>query len=214
MALNDHIIRALAHERAGDLRGRRKDGAAWHQTAGVVESAAAGDESSWNTLIEAFGSTIRAVARSHRLSDADAADVAQATWLKLIEHVERLHDPSRVGAWLATTARRECLRVLRDATRRVPLDDSEPEHESDDSVPGDALLLFERAEALRRGFEQLRPSDQLLLGLLMAEPRRAYDEISAALRMPIGSIGPTRARALKRLRRELDKQGTLTLLSA
>jgi DNA-directed RNA polymerase specialized sigma24 family protein len=80
--------------------------------------------------------------------------------------------------------------------------------------PGEELLAVERNQALWRGFRRLRASDQLLLRLLLADPRPAYDEISAALDMPIGSIGPTRARALERLRNELDSEGTLALMSA
>jgi RNA polymerase sigma factor (sigma-70 family) len=153
-----------------------------------------------------------AVARAHRLRDADAADVAQATWLKLLEHVERLNEPARVGAWLATTARRECLRVLRLAQKQVLLGDDAPESECQEQTPQERLLCAERDEILWRAFQRLRPSDQALLGLLVADPRPAYEEIAAALDIPIGSIGPTRARALERLRRELERQGTLTLV--
>ena len=122
--------------------------------------------------------------------------------------------PVRVGAWLATTARRECLRVLRNSERHVLVDDDIPEAESSDWLPGDALLISERDAALRRSFSRLRASDQALLRLLAAEPRPPYEEISAALDMPIGSIGPTRQRALERLRQELDRQGTLDLMIA
>jgi RNA polymerase sigma factor (sigma-70 family) len=180
----------------------------------VVESAIAGDDHSWQALVREFGTTIRAVARAHRLGDADAADVAQVTWLRLIEHIDRLHEPGRVGAWLATTARRECLRVIRDSRRQVPYGDDAPEQASPEVPPGEKLLAMERNQALWRGFGRLRTSDQLLLRLLVADPRPGYDEISAALDMPIGSIGPTRARALERLRNELDNEGTLALMSA
>jgi RNA polymerase sigma factor (sigma-70 family) len=140
--------------------------------------------------------------------------VAQATWLRLLEHLTRLHDPTRVGAWLATTARRECLRVIRDSDRCVLYGDDAPEHESLDVPPAEAVLISERNAALWRSFSRLRAADQALLRLLMADPRPPYEEIAAALDMPIGSIGPTRQRALERLRRELDEQGTLNLMTA
>lgn len=178
----------------------------------LVSSAAAGDQRAWNSLVQQFGGMVWAVARAHRLRDADAADVSQATWLRLLENLGRLKDPARVGAWLATTARRECLRVLRESERRLLYGDDAPEHESPDMPPDSAVLLSERDDALRRSFDRLRPSDQALLRLLMADPRPPYEEISAALEMPIGSIGPTRQRALERLRRELDSQGTLNLM--
>jgi RNA polymerase sigma factor (sigma-70 family) len=193
--------------------------AAWRRRTGedvaaLVRKAAAGDEDSWRELVGEFGGVVGSVTRGYRLRPADAADVAQATWLKLVEHLDDLHDLGRVGPWLATTARRECLRVLRDGRRHVLVGDEEPHHEETDVPVDDALLRAERDLALRRSFSQLRGSDQALLRLLMAEPRLAYEEISTALAMPIGSIGPTRARALERLRRELDRQGVLALVAA
>jgi RNA polymerase sigma factor (sigma-70 family) len=184
------------------------------QVANLVNSAAAGDQRGWDGLVKEFGGMIWAVARAYRLHDADAADVAQATWLKLLQHLRRIKDPARVGAWLATTAGRECLRVLRDGERYLPLADDAPEPQSSQMLPGDALLITERDDALRRGFARLRSSDQALLRLLMTDPPTPYEEISAALDIPIGSIGPTRQRALERLRQELDDQRTLVLLSA
>lgn len=185
-----------------------------NEIAALVESAVAGDRGSWEALVREFSIMIRAVAKAHRLGDADAADVAQVTWLKLVEHLGRIHEPARVGAWLATTARRECLRVLRDARRAVPYGDGAAEQASPAAPPGDALIAVERNEALWRGFRRLRATDQSLLRLLVADPRPAYEQIAAELEIPIGSIGPTRARALERLRHELDCEGTLALMSA
>ncbi|MBV9606312.1 MAG: sigma-70 family RNA polymerase sigma factor [Solirubrobacterales bacterium] len=178
----------------------------------LVTSAAAGHQHAWDALLQAFGPMIWAVAGAHRLRDADAADVSQATWLALIEHLDRVKDPARLGAWLATTARRECLRVLREKGRRVLLGDDCPEHESSDPLPGETMLVSERDAALWRSFARLRPSDQALLRMLMTDPRPAYEEIAAALDMPIGSIGPTRQRALARLREQLDSEQALTLM--
>lgn len=173
----------------------------------LVSAAAAGDETAWNRLVDTYSGLIWAIARAHRLNDADAADTAQATWLHLLEHLGDLHNPDRVGAWLATTARRECLRILRAGHRQLPYGDEPPE--SVDPGPGaeDALFTSERDTALWAAFARLRPSDRALLRLLMAEPRPSYEEISAALDIPIGSIGPTRARALERLRGELSRDG-------
>jgi RNA polymerase sigma factor (sigma-70 family) len=180
----------------------------------IVRSAAAGNQDGWDALVSEFGGLIRAIARAYRLRDARAADVAQVTWLRLFEHLVEVRDPGRVGAWLATTARRECLRVLREDCRQLPLEGGALEDASPE-VPGKELLDAERDRALWRAFECLRPSDQELLHmLLVADPRPGYDEISAALDIPIGSIGPTRARALERLRQQLDNDGTLTLMAA
>ncbi|MCL2770073.1 MAG: sigma-70 family RNA polymerase sigma factor [Solirubrobacterales bacterium] len=183
------------------------------EVARLVRAAAAGDQQSWNELVQEFGGMIRAIARAHRLCDADAADVAQATWLELFDHLDRLREPGRVGAWLATTARHECLAVLRHSQRNVPCAESAFEQECTES-PDERLLTAERDTALWRGFSRLRTSDQRLLRMLMAEPSPAYEEVSAALDMPVGSIGPTRARALGRLRRQIDCDGALSLLAA
>jgi RNA polymerase sigma factor (sigma-70 family) len=184
------------------------------RVAELARAAAAGDEHAWNALVEKFSGLLWSVAHAHRLYDADAADVVQVTWLRLLEQLGRLRNPSRVGAWLATTARRECLRVLRQSGRVTCLDEDAPECRSEELGPDDVLLERERDGALWRGFTRLRTSDQELLRLLVADPRPPYEEIAAALEMPIGSIGPTRQRALERLRHELDGEGCLALMTA
>lgn len=180
----------------------------------IVKAAADGDQRAWDGLIREFAGLIWATTRAHRLDDADAADVAQATWLRLFENLGRLHDPGRVGAWLATTARRECLRILRASARSLPVGDEIPDREYPGLRPGDALITGERDRALWRSFSRLRASDQALLRLLVVEPPPAYEEIASALDMPIGSIGPTRQRALLRLSEELEHQGALSLMTA
>jgi RNA polymerase sigma factor (sigma-70 family) len=190
--------------------GRRLNG---EQVTHFFSSAANGDAHGWGALVREFSGLIRAIARAHGLGEADIADVAQATWLRLLEHLHDLHDPSRVGAWLATTSRRECLRILRDAKRQVLLGDDTADCESPEAPPGDRLMVAERDLALWRSFARLRARDQALLRLLIADHRPDYEEISAVLAMPIGSIGPTRARALERLRLQLEIDQTLNLVS-
>jgi RNA polymerase sigma factor (sigma-70 family) len=175
----------------------------------IAAAAAAGDQRAWNELVDEFAGLVWAIVRSHRLSDADTADVVQATWLALVEHLDGLRDAERVGAWLATTARRESLRVLRAARRQVPTADDFPDPGEDIEVAGE-LMLQQRDAALWRAFARLPERDQALLRLLVADPQPSYQEISAALAMPIGSIGPTRARSLERLRTELARDGLVT----
>jgi RNA polymerase sigma factor (sigma-70 family) len=228
MATSHHTIKPLAGRRRppdsatdSDRRpvSRRRLGG--DEVVPLVEAAAGGQQDAWDTLVREFGGMIWAVARIHRLHDDDAADVVQLTWLRLLEHIGDLTNPACVGAWLATTARRECLRVLRAGQRVVllgdavdGLGDAVDGREAPGPLPGQALALAERDLALWQCFSCLRPSDQALLRLLMADPCPSYEEISAALDIPIGSIGPTRARALERLRRKLDSEGTLTMLVA
>jgi RNA polymerase sigma factor (sigma-70 family) len=125
----------------------------------------------------------------------------------LVEHLDRLHDPARVGAWLATTARRQCIKQQRGASRLIPHGDDLPEQISQAPAPDTALLATERDLALNAALADLAPKDRQLLRMLVTEPAPSYAEISAALGMPTGSIGPTRARALERLRRIAQRHG-------
>jgi RNA polymerase sigma factor (sigma-70 family) len=166
----------------------------------LVRAAIGGDQDAWAALVAEFGALVLGVARAHRLSDADVADVAQTTWLRLVEHLGRIADPERVGAWLATTAWRESARVLRRARLQI-VTDQVPEPPGEDDV-SQRLEAAERHAAIRTAFRRLRARDQALLGLLVADPPPSYEQIGEILQMPVGSIGPTRARSLVRLRRE------------
>lgn len=172
-------------------------------TAAIVEAAARGDESSWNQLVDRYTGLLWGVARAHQLTGSDAADVVQTSWLRLIEHLPQIRNPDSVGAWLATTARRECLRTLRRTSRLQPSAEIELLADEEGSDVDAQLLRGERDAALWRAFGRLPARDRALLRLLTTEPAPSYGELAAALGMPIGSIGPTRARALDRLRREL-----------
>ena len=172
------------------------------RAARIVMAAARGDEASWKRLVGQYSSLLWAVTRAHNLSSDDAADVVQTSWLRLVEHLAHIRNPDGVGAWLATTARRECLRSLRRTARCQPSD--ELDVVIDDEVGGaDARLLQdERDAALWNAFKRLPRRDQALLRMLTAEPAPRYEEVAAALGVAIGSIGPKRGRALERLRRQ------------
>jgi RNA polymerase sigma factor (sigma-70 family) len=170
----------------------------------LIAHARSGDDRAWDELVSRYAGLVWSVARAHRLGDADAADVAQATWMRLLEHLGNIREPAAIGGWLATTARRESVRVLRCAERTVP--SAEPPELIDDASEPDArLLTSERDAALWGAFGRLGTRDQALLRMLAADPPPSYEEIGAALGMPVGSIGPTRARALDRLRQELER---------
>jgi RNA polymerase sigma factor (sigma-70 family) len=173
--------------------------------ADVVRAAAAADEAAWRDLVARYSALVWSIARGHRLSDADAADVAQTTWLRLVEHVGRLDDPARVGVWLATTARRECLRTLSRAARQIPSGDRLPDVPCGGPDLDAGLLRDERDATLRRALACLPPRDQALLRMLAAEPPATYDEIGAALGMQVGSVGPVRRRCLERLQRQRER---------
>ena len=173
----------------------------------LVRDARQGDQCAWTALVNRYAGLVCAVARAHRLNEADAADVSQATWIKLFRSLDRLHNPAALGAWLSTTAKRESLRCIQRGGRTEPWPD---EHEPADAGPAvdSELLAGERDALVVRALGELSGRDQALLRMLAAEPAPSYDEIGAALDMPVGSIGPTRARALERLRRKLAQLGT------
>jgi RNA polymerase sigma factor (sigma-70 family) len=203
-------------EHAGSSReltqrgGRRSDG--WVEER--VRLARTGDSVAWSELVREFAGLLRAVARGHRLSSADASDVAQTTWLRLAENLDRLENPARLGAWLATTARHECLRTLRASARELP-DEHPPEPRDCDLAPVERKLLqADRAAALWSAFARLPARDQTLLSMLVADSEVSYKEIGTVLEMPVGSIGPTRGRAIERLRRELERSNRLHDLAA
>ena len=167
----------------------------------LLEQAARGDQQAWDAIVDRFSGLVWATARAHRLSRDDAADVAQTTWLRLVEHLDRIHDPERLGAWLATTARHESLRLIRRGTREQPTD--EPDlFESPDADTIDRLLLEqERDGLLWQAFASLSDRCKTLLRMLLADEPPSYEEVGAALDMPVGAIGPTRGRCLDQLRR-------------
>ena len=179
------------------------------ESAGLVRAAAAGDRAAWERLVDGYIGLIWATARSHGLSAGDAHDISQTTWLRLVEHIDRLDDPASVGAWLATTARHECLRLLRQTRRTVPFAGGEwfDEVLQPEPAPDEQLLREEQGNAVREGLECLSPTCQALLHLLSLEPRPSYEEISAALGMPIGGIGPTRGRCLRKLEDIMVERG-------
>jgi RNA polymerase sigma factor (sigma-70 family) len=167
----------------------------------LVVEAAAGNQAAWDDLVEGFSGLVWSVVRAHGLYGAEAADVCQTVWLRFVEHLRRLREPERAGAWLATTARHECLRVLRRRGRTTAM--AEPPEVPDvsaDADPGTKIVAGEEHTLLMAALDGISEQCQQLLRLLLVDPPLSYDEISSMLDMPKGSIGPTRQRCLVRLR--------------
>jgi RNA polymerase sigma factor (sigma-70 family) len=171
----------------------------------LLQGAAAGDEAVWASLVERFSGLLRGVAGSYRLGHADAEDVCQSTWLRLLGNADRVREPRALAGWLRTTAHREALHQLADARRERPTDQPLL---ADQPAPGPdptaTVLARERHDLLARAVATLPERQRALLALLADEAEPGYAEISRALGMPIGSIGPTRARCLARLRADAD----------
>ena len=180
---------------------RHNDGT--QDIAGLVMCAAQGDRHAWERLVDQYSRLLWAMTRDFKLREGDAADVVQATWLRLLEHIDRIEYPERIGSWLATTARHECLRHLAAGKRVIPVQDDNVAFSTAVAHQPEAderLLADERARAVREALSTLPSRSQRLLELLMADPPVSYTEISEQLGLPIGSIGPTRGRCLERLR--------------
>jgi RNA polymerase sigma factor (sigma-70 family) len=172
----------------------------------LVETAAVGDRQAWNDLVQRYVALLWAIALRHGLNESDAGDVVQTTWLRLIEHIGELRDPGRIGSWLATTAQREALRCIAKSRRLVLSDDGAPFDGPDRLLPpvDEALLVREQVEAAREALGTLPPPWRSLIELLTQDPPLSYEEIGESLGVPIGSIGPTRHRCVRRLRALVD----------
>src|SRR5580704_14511293 len=146
----------------------------------LVARARNGDKQAWDALVERYAPLIWSICRRHRLGRADADDVGQSVWLRLVDQLDRVRDPAALPGWLATTARRECLRVL-GATQgpRATMYALDVESLPDDRAgQGDqGLLAAERQAALREAFDQLPPNGQKLISLLIADPPLPYADI-------------------------------------
>ncbi|MBU2693754.1 hypothetical protein CCO04_01520 [Pimelobacter sp. 30-1] len=175
----------------------------------LVPAAREGDQHAWDTIVDRFLPLVEAIVRRHRLTEADGDDVSQTVWLRLVEHLGDLREPDALPGWIRTTTRNECLRLLaaRGRVRPVdPQDDAGLDAVTEDTTDA-GLLDAERVHVLAEALAELPAARRELLLLLLADPPVAYEEISRLLGMPIGSIGPTRARALDQLRRTRALRG-------
>ena len=170
----------------------------------LVASARDGDVQAWDALVERYAPLIWSICRKYRLGRADADDVGQSVWLRLVDHLGKIREPAALAGWLATTTRRECGRLVRAAHGPhaviYALDAENMADEQADAAEQE-VLAAERHAALREAFTHLPPECQRLVAMLTADPPLPYAEISTRLAMPVGSIGPTRSRCLDRMRR-------------
>ena len=176
----------------------------------LVRRAAAGDDPAWRALVERFSGLVWSITRTQNLSGSDAADVSQTVWLRLVDNLDRLREPERVGAWLAATTRHECIRVSRLRQRSVPTADVDAFDGPGRMADGDPVSIVERrsdAAAVRQVVPTMPERSQELLRMLMADPPMPYGEIAAGLGIPVGSIGPTRQRCLRVLRAKCVSAG-------
>ncbi len=169
----------------------------------LVTRASGGDQGAWHELVDRYAPLVYTICTRYRLSNPDIEDVGQNVWLLLVEQLGKLREPAALPGWLATTTARECLRVVTAASKAerlgAGLDDSVIF--VDDAVIDEELLVAERNAALRAAFAELPPRCQQLLSMLLSDPPHSYADIHRELGIPMGSIGPQRARCLERMRR-------------
>jgi RNA polymerase sigma factor (sigma-70 family) len=193
------------------IRAPFNDGQTPDDVAKLVKRATGGDQTAWDEIVERFGGRVWSICRAYRLAPSDAADVFQQTWLRVLEHLDAVRDPERLGAWIATTCRHEALAMLRRTKRLQLIDD---EHMLDWVVdpsdgPDQPVLIAERDAELWRTFRRLSLRCQAILRILVVEiegGRPSYELVAAALGMPVGSLGPSRGRCLVQLRRLLEER--------
>jgi RNA polymerase sigma factor (sigma-70 family) len=168
----------------------------------LLAAAAGGSQSAWNIIVDRHLPLVFSVIRRYRLNNDDAHDVSQTVWLRLVEHLDTIREPSALPGWIVTTTAREALRVVTARGRTVPVDPMTDLDLAKVDGPGtdDELLRAERHQALRDGLAQLKPEERELMTLLIVDPPLPYAEVARRLDMPVGSIGPTRGRCLQKLR--------------
>ncbi len=186
-------------------RGRRRSESAGvlgrATNAELVARANDGDRIAWEALVDRYAGLVEAVGVRHGLDRHDINDVSQITWLRLTQHLGRLHDPERVGLWLHTAASRECQALIRRSGRMLPADLGD-DVDADDELPDELVTKAERAHHLRGALSRLPETCRTLLELmLIQDPPAPYAEISERCDIAVGTIGPKRQRCLAHLRR-------------
>jgi RNA polymerase sigma factor (sigma-70 family) len=168
-----------------------------------LDALARGDESAWRTTVGRFEGLVRATARGVLRNDADVDEAVQRTWVLLLRNAGRIQDPRCLPGWLATTARREALAVLRSQQRAIPSEDVADRVAPDDRELGAELMSLELRRELHRAVDRLPTSQRTVVRALLREPS-SYDALSRELGIPRGSLGPLRGRAVRALRAQLE----------
>jgi RNA polymerase sigma factor (sigma-70 family) len=170
------------------------------RTERLVHAAARADQRAWDELVKEFSPVLRRVIGAFRMGEHQVDDVIQATWLRLVLSIHTIEDPAAVPGWLVTTARREAIRSLHAASRDLVVEEVHAAEPTERAATEDHACLHERRTALRAAVSRLPARQRALAASLLAE--RSYSELAQELRMPVGSIGPIRARLMARLRRD------------
>ncbi len=176
-------------------------------TTDLLFAARSGDRSAWEQIVKRYARLVRSIAAEFRLQESDAADVAQNTWLRLLAYGGTIRDPEKLGSWLATTARREACAFLRRSRPEVATESAGDGVAAGEPSPEEVVVAAETVAAVRQAAGALNDRQRLLVNALFYQsPVISYDEVSRRTGLPVGSIGPTRIRTLKRLHRTLSER--------
>jgi len=169
--------------------------------AGWLAAAREGNEDALGQIVADLSPLLWQVARSAGLSSGDAEDVLQTVWMRMVAHLDDIHDSAALAGWLVTTAKREAWRVRATGRRLLPAD-ADLLAELPDEGPGseEQIILDDQWHRLWTAIGRLSARCQELLRVVAFAPRPDYAAVAAALGMPVGSIGPTRGRCLAKLR--------------
>ena len=192
--------------------GRGLEETEFGSTRALIEAVGRGDRGAWEEIVRRYGGLVTATVRTFRLQDADAADAEQRTWLRLVEHHRRVRDPEHLGGWLATTATRECLGILR--AHRLVTDLADVDVLSDPDDVEQRVIDADEAAHLWNVVTLLPPRGRAVVRALFADERTPYAEVARATGIPVGSLGPTRARVLRQLRQLLEEPAEVAAVSA
>ena len=175
----------------------------------LIQACRQGDETAWETLVKRYERLVFSIPRKAGLDQERSAEVFQQVFAILVEHLDRIEQPDRIAAWLVTTARRETWRFSQQEPFTHPLGNdgsgTEPPYlASDDPLPDKIVQQLEEQNEIRLALAELNGRCRRLLSLLFFGPDPpSYAEIAAEMDISEGSIGPTRIRCLKKLRRLL-----------
>ena len=180
--------------------------------ASLVFRCRAGDAQAWEALVRRYQRLVHAIARQAGLDEQAAADVFQTVFLRLLQHLSRIAEPSRLQAWIVTTAKREAWLQREKSGRMVSMTVAEPDAAGDEDwaiadealAPDETVAHWQQLAQLQLAVERLNERCRRLLQALFSSEESGYDDIGRRLEMPVGSIGPTRARCLAQLRRFFD----------
>jgi RNA polymerase sigma factor (sigma-70 family) len=174
--------------------------------ADLLPRVADGDPEAWEEILQRYNPLVSATVRSFRLQEAETFDAIQNTWLRLAQNAHQIRHPDRLGGWLATTSRRECLHILRRIRRTPTFSQTVQDALTDPSAgPEQSAIDADTIRWLWKYVDELPPRRRAILRALFTDNPAPYTKIAAITGIPCGGIGPTRTRALQQLRQRLDQ---------